>query len=140
MIHQTAHRPFTVVAQALGLGILVLGEIGACSAHHEEDESSRDSFPLGSVTQASMVSDCVGYCGGQAPAGCYCDDLCTKYGDCCADYEQVCGGTASCAGYCGGQAPTGCYCDDLCTKYGDCCADYIPECFEGGSAGAASDD
>lgn len=24
-------------------------------------------------------------CGGQAPGGCYCDDLCTVFGDCCSD-------------------------------------------------------
>jgi hypothetical protein len=36
---------------------------------------------------------CEGNCGGSASAGdeeCWCDDLCTEYGDCCADYAQFC--------------------------------------------------
>ncbi|MEM9454374.1 MAG: S8 family serine peptidase [Myxococcota bacterium] len=33
---------------------------------------------------------CESYCGAQAPGGCYCDDLCTTFGDCCADYDAVC--------------------------------------------------
>lgn len=33
---------------------------------------------------------CVGHCGGQAPTGCYCDDGCKNFGDCCVDYEAVC--------------------------------------------------
>ncbi len=32
---------------------------------------------------------CYGHCGGYA-GGCYCDNLCTTYGDCCADYLDVC--------------------------------------------------
>ncbi len=45
----------------------------------------------GTVTE-QMKNDfsCVGYCGGQAPGGCYCDDLCAQYGDCCTDYAAVC--------------------------------------------------
>ncbi len=34
---------------------------------------------------------CVGNCGGQSPDGCYCDDLCSQYGDCCDDIEAACG-------------------------------------------------
>jgi|GEM_PF-594231 len=34
---------------------------------------------------------CVGNCGGAAEdKACYCDDLCSQYGDCCDDYEDVC--------------------------------------------------
>jgi hypothetical protein len=29
-------------------------------------------------------------CGAQAPGGCYCDELCSQYGDCCGDYTAVC--------------------------------------------------
>lgn len=31
-------------------------------------------------------------CGGQAPGGCWCDAACAEYGDCCEDYQPVCGG------------------------------------------------
>ena len=37
-------------------------------------------------------SSCVGKCGSKATT-CYCDDACTKAGDCCTDYKAVCGGT-----------------------------------------------
>lgn len=36
-------------------------------------------------------ASCVDHCGGaSADETCYCDDLCTAYGDCCADYETAC--------------------------------------------------
>ena len=31
------------------------------------------------------VESCEGFCGGQASSGCFCDDLCTFYNDCCPD-------------------------------------------------------
>ncbi|MBW2458493.1 MAG: hypothetical protein JRI68_28600 [Deltaproteobacteria bacterium] len=31
-------------------------------------------------------------CGNQAPGGCWCDGECLEYGDCCDDYQPVCGG------------------------------------------------
>jgi hypothetical protein len=34
----------------------------------------------------------VGHCGDQAPAGCWCDDQCATYGDCCDDKAQACDG------------------------------------------------
>jgi hypothetical protein len=40
---------------------------------------------------------CAGYCGGQAPSGCWCDDECAAYGDCCEDICYECGDVlASC--------------------------------------------
>lgn len=50
-----------------------------------------------SIEQTCCVPDdatpsCQGLCGGAAPGKvCYCDSLCTQYGDCCADYASVCG-------------------------------------------------
>jgi len=41
------------------------------------------------LTEAEATT-CAGYCGGESPSGCYCDDLCTGYGDCCSDYQQLC--------------------------------------------------
>ncbi|MGH1345856.1 MAG: hypothetical protein ACRBN8_30105 [Nannocystales bacterium] len=32
---------------------------------------------------------CEGSCGGQGN-GCWCDDLCEQFGDCCGDYEETC--------------------------------------------------
>jgi len=36
---------------------------------------------------------CVGQCGGSAGT-CWCDEVCTQYGDCCEDYESACQGLA----------------------------------------------
>jgi len=77
---------------------------------------------------------CEGNCGEKSDAGCWCDDQCSKYGDCCGDYEQVCvndededvGG--SCEGSCSGKSPDGCWCDAKCQKYGDCCEDKKQVC------------
>ena len=38
---------------------------------------------------------CQGYCNTQSPSGCWCDSLCTGYGDCCSDYKSVCGGVTA---------------------------------------------
>ncbi|MCX4245193.1 LamG-like jellyroll fold domain-containing protein [Paraliomyxa miuraensis] len=83
-----------------------------------------------SVAQAETLS-CAGACDGSVSNDtetCYCDELCTGYGDCCTDYPTTCG--SSCDGLCGQQAGT-CYCDELCTGYGDCCEDFEPLCAVG---------
>jgi hypothetical protein len=51
------------------------------------------SFSSKAVRRASLTSppdSCDGQCGGQAPGGCFCDDLCTGYGDCCSDFASAC--------------------------------------------------
>ncbi len=92
-------------------------------------------------------NSCVGYCGNKAPGGCWCDNLCDNYGDCCADKKAACDGPSptptpgptptptpaptptptpninSCQGYCGNKAPGGCWCDNYCESYNDCCTD-----------------
>ena len=66
---------------------------------------------------------CLGNCGGPASGGCYCDDLCTQYGDCCPDYQGCCDGPCvpdcqgkecgddGCGGSCG-VCPEGLPCND----------------------------
>ncbi|MEM9605738.1 MAG: S8 family serine peptidase, partial [Pseudomonadota bacterium] len=72
---------------------------------------------------------CEDSCGGQSPDGCWCDDACVGYGDCCDNYEDECVAPPpdpnSCQdnNTCGSQAPGGCWCDNACVNYGDCCAD-----------------
>lgn len=46
-------------------------------------------------TAASCPADCggcAGACGGASAEGCYCDEVCVNYGDCCANKCNVCGG------------------------------------------------
>jgi hypothetical protein len=71
---------------------------------------------------------CADSCGGEAPGGCWCDEQCSKYGDCCGDHLAQCKPQASCAGSCGGKTPSGCWCDEQCSKYGDCCGDKLQVC------------
>jgi len=39
---------------------------------------------------------CVGWCGTDAPGGCYCDEECLGFGDCCADVCNACGELTFC--------------------------------------------
>ncbi|HEU4404428.1 MAG TPA: nidogen-like domain-containing protein [Polyangiaceae bacterium] len=89
---------------------------------------------------------CVGFCGGFSPGGCFCDELCEGFGDCCPDKVDVCDGTggspASCQGeegtYCGSQSPGGCFCDDQCNQNGNCCPDKADVCDGSGTLGRVS--
>ncbi len=74
---------------------------------------------------------CSGQCGAPTPQGnCYCDAVCTVFGDCCPDIATACPAPgASCADSCGGTSPDGsCSCDDTCSTNGDCCADKADVC------------
>jgi hypothetical protein len=78
--------------------------------------------------QPEPANSCSGACGGQAAGGCWCDEACSKYGDCCGDYLAECKPADSCSGSCGGQAAGGCWCDAACVQYGDCCGDVDSVC------------
>ncbi|MCO4762354.1 MAG: hypothetical protein KC502_12665, partial [Myxococcales bacterium] len=105
------------------------------------------------TTSDAPAGSCVGFCGKyQNGSACQCDSTCTKFGDCCGDFESVCGGdtttpdaggqedtstpddgggaaTESCQGICGKYvAGNKCQCDSGCTQYGDCCKDYDKLC------------
>lgn len=36
-------------------------------------------------------NSCEGFCGRQAPGGCFCDKQCKRFGDCCDDKVELCG-------------------------------------------------
>jgi agmatine deiminase len=67
-------------------------------------ESAADCAAIGGTYQGDGVScgdvqcplppgqSCSGHCGQQAPSGCWCDELCCSYNDCCDDKHDVCGG------------------------------------------------
>ena len=105
----------------------------------------------GACVQANY--ECTDYCGGAAPSGCYCDDSCDSYGDCC---PEVCLGcpslpfcecVPSCAGKdcgddgCGGSCgtcPPGVACEaGICACVPDCEGDGGPlECGDDGCGGS----
>ena len=51
--------------------------------------------PTSSPTTTESLSSCISRCGGQAPAGCWCDDQCASFGDCCEDRVAACINTAA---------------------------------------------
>ena len=79
------------------------------------------------------AASCVDFCGEEAPAGCWCDENCASFGDCCDDVCEACDigcppDPDSCVGNCGDEAPAGCWCDENCAAFGDCCADVCEAC------------
>ncbi|MBM4396792.1 MAG: SMP-30/gluconolactonase/LRE family protein [Deltaproteobacteria bacterium] len=67
---------------------------------------------------ACVEASCLGVCGGQSVSGCYCDNVCKDYGDCCPDVCALCPemccspacdgkacGDDGCGGSCGDCAP-----------------------------------
>ncbi|MBM4387580.1 MAG: hypothetical protein FJ088_07555, partial [Deltaproteobacteria bacterium] len=88
---------------------------------------------------------CFGFCGTASPQGCYCDDLCFQYGDCCENVCEACPdlpgcgtcvpncygkqcGDDGCGGSCG-YCPPGYYCDgyNCVTSSGKKCVEIL-EC------------
>jgi hypothetical protein len=107
----------------------LLTVIPACDEVAPGGDPDRGEVIDRGVGKADGSASCVDTCGAQAPAGCWCDDQCAAYGDCCADKAAVCDGqAATCEGSCGGKAPDGCWCDDQCMAYGDCCTDFAQAC------------
>lgn len=63
------------------------------------DESDPGSDPSaledrGPIGKADLYGSCmeidIKYCGGKSSGNCWCDELCSYYGDCCEDYEDEC--------------------------------------------------
>lgn len=48
-----------------------------------------DTDPQGRQA-AAFEGSCVGFCGGEAPTGCFCDADCMENGDCCPDAAREC--------------------------------------------------
>ncbi|NUN12653.1 MAG: hypothetical protein HUU55_03345, partial [Myxococcales bacterium] len=70
---------------------------------------------------------CFGFCGDQSPDGCFCDEQCAAYGDCCPDLCDSCFTTAQCGPSCLDVQPgPGCgdaACEDcVCSADSYCCA------------------
>lgn len=76
---------------------------------------------------ADPAQTCQGLCGDAGTGGCWCDDLCEAFGDCCPDYEACCSGQCvpdctfkecgpdGCGGSCG-TCPQG----QTCNSFGQC--------------------
>lgn len=64
----------------------------------QEELSFRSAGELLDTSVLQAAGSCASdgeanYCGGASgPDGCWCDESCEQYGDCCADRDDVCGG------------------------------------------------
>jgi len=65
------------------------GTDGACA--WEETEGYLECLAGFEEPQEPAADSCEGHCGDMAEAGCYCDDACAFWGDCCDDMLAVCG-------------------------------------------------
>ncbi|MEX1362303.1 MAG: D-Ala-D-Ala carboxypeptidase family metallohydrolase, partial [Nannocystaceae bacterium] len=63
--------------------------LGACVVEADGRDETRGSWQSG---EAEGAETCAGVCGDQAAAGCWCDEQCAEYGDCCPDKVAVCDG------------------------------------------------
>ena len=97
--------------------------------------SAQDSSILDetfSTEEGADTGSCTDSCGGQSEDGCWCDEYCSFYGDCCDARVAVCEAEAepvtTCAGACGGESEDDCWCDESCEYYGDCCDDKSAVC------------
>ena len=113
----------------------LLGAAGGCDPDDAVDiDGQPERGPLGKADGSGSCAPAD--CGQQSSSGnCWCDDLCSQYGDCCEDKVAVCDApppAASCAGFCGtGPVPQSsptCWCDAACVSHGDCCSDYGSLC------------
>jgi hypothetical protein len=134
-------------APDLGGHLFWLGQLNSGALSREEvlqEFVKSDEFQdrVQEVIDAGCYTGCgndpEGLCGNnvQAPDGCYCDENCFAFGDCCPDVcaPGTCISLSGCnPGGCnsnpavlcgtGVQAPDGCYCDEACFSAGDCCPD-----------------
>lgn len=105
-----------------------LALVALLSSCGSETTSRGEVLPRG-LGKADGTASCVNLCGGQAPAGCFCDEECEAHGDCCSDKAAACDAQpASCDGLCGQKHPSGCFCDAGCALYGDCCEGAVESC------------
>lgn len=83
------------------------------------------------------AGSCAGKCGEYSKTNkCNCDEFCVGYGDCCGDFDKLCGvgscAASDCADGSKGQfldkSPTACGCGADCETNNDCCDDYPDTC------------
>lgn len=102
----------------LSLAVVTATACLACSAqepneapHSDDAAVAPDGEGRGAIGKADVTGNCAkpggDFCGGKSDETCWCDGLCTQFGDCCIDYAPVCVGSGG-AGGSGGNSPLPC--------------------------------
>ena len=112
-----------LVGATVLLSVLVLAS-GCVSQVDADPQLARGS----SSSSEALSGSCATACGGQSDDGCYCDDLCEDYGDCCDDYQSACLTPPS----------TTCLDDSHCDNGEVCVAEDTESCFPPGALCAAN--
>ena len=73
-----------------------------CDQCEDLSHCGGEEGPGGGMPEAQT---CAGSCGQQSPGGCYCDEICVEYGDCCDDVCDECDSLSFCEE--GGEEPSG---------------------------------
>ena len=81
--------------ETVDLGCLDPGEYFAVVNIYDADLGVGGGYTLSfdldtAACEMEDPNSCEGHCGGEAPGGCFCDDLCSSSGDCCDDFETWC--------------------------------------------------
>jgi len=98
-----------VLLSAVGMVVMLAGAAACGEAAPVEGPSdpavSVELERRAGLGKADDAGSCQDACGGQSDHGaCWCDDLCAKYGDCCADKKALCDQDVPCfAAGCSGQ-------------------------------------
>lgn len=92
-------------ARDLSLTMLLALMTAACGDSSSQGRGT--DIPRG-LGKADGSSSCLDICGDQAAAGCWCDDTCELYGDCCGDKKQTCDQENACSH--NDDCPTSQYC------------------------------
>jgi hypothetical protein len=87
---------------AVSLALLALTSCG--TDRGQTQDRNRGSLGKADVTGSCSNDQGAALCGGKGTGTCYCDELCSGYGDCCSDYQAVCQGGG---GSGGGGGPAG---------------------------------
>lgn len=117
----------------LSLTVLTVAALAACDPESRDPEANDDAdagdndADRGHIAEDDLIGTCEGACDGQASDGnCWCDDKCAEFGDCCADHQDICGGSATCEG----EDPSGCKATGC--GEGQVCSTQTDGCFSSG--------
>jgi hypothetical protein len=86
----------TIQGLVLSLSLVLTVLTVSCGTKEGDAHAPRGSLGKADVTGSCRDTGGSPLCGGKGTGTCYCDDLCTGYGDCCTDHQAVCqGGSAA---------------------------------------------